>query len=356
MKKSKIQSRRSIKSSKKGSASTRSKRRTKERFPILIFFVILIFFLIWRIIVVVPQHKKVGLLSNKSFKTEIVEKNKASNYSSKEKGKKKSSNVVKENIKSKVIQENEKEGKINHHEGKKVDEISDNFYEPLYSIVVDDVGSNLELLQKTIENFPRFVTFAILPFQKYSKESAEFLKKEGFSILLHSPMEAKESHLNLDYKYIIRANSSQKEVEEILNKQLEDVPFVEGVNNHTGSKATEEEKVMRYVMKYLRKKNLYFLDSRTTPLTVAYKVALEEGVLATERKVFLDDDLKEEKIREAFDEFIIRGRKEKSSVAIGHFKEVTLKILKEKIAYWTNRGVKFVKLSDIIFRDDRRKS
>ena len=54
------------------------------------------------------------------------------------------------------------------------------------------------------------------------------------------------------------------EVHKVVESDLDSVPYVAGVNNHMGSRATQDAALMAEVMKTLAGHRLYFIDSRTT--------------------------------------------------------------------------------------------
>ncbi|NMC00706.1 MAG: divergent polysaccharide deacetylase family protein [Thermoanaerobaculaceae bacterium] len=341
----------------------RKKKKNLSNFiPTIIIASFIVVFLLWRIVVLIPKLKE-----NKEIQKETKTTVEKVEEKSKRKIKEKNQILEKENEKvekkpihiaekseKKELEKVKENGELENKKEKETipaprKELSGNLEgEPECSIVIDDVGSSLELLEYAVKILPKTTTFAIIPFQKYSRESAELLHKEGFHIILHSPMEAEETGLYYNTQYVLKSSMTKKEVEKALETQLEGVPYAEGMNNHTGSKATKDPELMRSVMKFAKSKGLYFLDSRTTPFTVAYKIAVEEGVRAAERKVFLDDDNRESAIILKIDELALLAQKEKKAVAIGHLRNSTIKTLASRIAYWQNRGVKFIALSDII--------
>jgi polysaccharide deacetylase 2 family uncharacterized protein YibQ len=79
------------------------------------------------------------------------------------------------------------------------------------------------------------------------------------------------------------------EVRRIIDGDLASVPYAAGVNNHMGSRATTHRAIMAVVMKVLADRHLYFVDSRTTPASVALAVARRQGLPTFYRSVFLDD-------------------------------------------------------------------
>lgn len=213
------------------------------------------------------------------------------------------------------------------------------------AIVIDDVGSSLELLREAARVLPRSVTFAVMPFMPYSGESAELLGKDGFHVILHSPMEAEDPG---KCRSCINVGMTRRQVADTLALQFGSVPRAEGLNNHTGSKATKDRVLMSYVMEELKKRGLFFLDSRTTPFTQALNAAKDAGVRSTERKVFLDDESIESGILLKMDELALAGIREKKAVGIGHLRPATIKALSKRIPYWQARGVVFIPLAEAV--------
>ena len=139
---------------------------------------------------------------------------------------------------------------------------------------------------------------------------------------------------------------------------LAQIPFIRGVNNHMGSHLTEFDFFMRPVMESIRRYNprLYFLDSRTSPRSVAYAQALDAGLSSTTRDIFLDNDANPEAIRLQYNIWLTRAHERGSAIAIGHPYPHTLDVLRENLPV-ADRDFKFVHLSQLILeREVRRKS
>ncbi|GEM_PF-226273 len=347
----------------------RKKRANFSQYiPSLIVASFIVIFLLWRILVLIPKVRE----NNHDYykqTTANVEKSEAKSIKKHNKKKEiaKQENIKVEPKREEIEKSSQKEGgqdsKLNNNDLRKKAEKKEKApslpenkiafseeteQQPKCAIVIDDVGSSIELLNYAVKVLPKTTSFAIIPFQKYSKESAEILHREGFHIMLHSPMEAEEKDISYNTPYVIRSSMTKKEVRQALEKQIEEVPYAEGMNNHTGSKATKDPDLMRSVMLFSKERGLFFLDSRTTPLTVAYKIAIEQGVRAAERKIFIDNDNRDSAIILKVDELALLAKKDKKAVAIGHLRSNTIKILESRIPYWQKRGVKFISLSDII--------
>jgi uncharacterized protein len=113
-----------------------------------------------------------------------------------------------------------------------------------------------------------------------------------------------------------------------------------GVNNHMGSRATTDRAAMDAVMEELKARGIFFLDSRTSPDSVAEDAARANGVPALRRDVFLDLTDDPDGVRLALQEAVARARESGHAVAIGHVHPVTLEVLGRELS----RGLPGVQL------------
>ena len=139
-----------------------------------------------------------------------------------------------------------------------------------------------------------------------------------------------------------------EEIEWRIAEVLKDIPEAVGMNNHQGSSATADGKVMSVVASVLKRNNKYFVDSRTTGKTVAEKIMREIGVPTARRHVFLDNDDSIDKISEKLNELINLARKQGVAIAIGHAKSNTLKVLKDAIPELVKDGYEFEFASQVV--------
>src|SRR6185436_2800697 len=114
---------------------------------------------------------------------------------------------------------------------------------------------------------------------------------------------------------VVLRSQSEEQITQTVEADLASVPGAVGVNNHMGSAATADDRVMRAVVRVLARRGLFFLDSRTTGATVAREAARKERVPAVSRRVFLDDVATEAAVGKALDELVARARAEGSAVA-----------------------------------------
>jgi polysaccharide deacetylase 2 family uncharacterized protein YibQ len=156
------------------------------------------------------------------------------------------------------------------------------------AIIIDDLGSNLgaerELLQL---RYP--LTFSVMPNLRHSTRIAEEAHREGREIMLHLPMQPEPGSSASPSPDELEAGMSSLAVRRTIEADLVSVPHARGVNNHMGSRATADTNLMTDVMQVLGERHLYFVDSRTTPDSVALEVARRMQLPAFYRSVFLDD-------------------------------------------------------------------
>jgi polysaccharide deacetylase 2 family uncharacterized protein YibQ len=218
---------------------------------------------------------------------------------------------------------------------------------PRVAVVVDDLGNELAPATR-IAGWREPVAGAVLPDLRWSAASAEALARGGHEVLLHLPMEPEGYPRVRPGPGLVLRSQSDAEIERLLEEDLATVPGAVGVNNHMGSAATADARVMRAVSRVLARRNLFFLDSRTTDATVAEKTAEEASVRAASRRVFLDDVAREDAIRAQLDELVRRAHQEGAAIAIGHPYPVTLFVLEKELPEMGKRGVELVKVGELV--------
>ena len=219
----------------------------------------------------------------------------------------------------------------------------DNEKKSRVALVIDDAGESLELLNELAQvSFP--VTVSILPGSTHDAESAGWAKRHGFEVMVHLPMEP-ESYPEKDPgKNAVLVSMTQRKLRERTLDLIEEIPYAAGVNNHMGSRFTQSGLKMNPVLDMIAAKELYFIDSRTTLYSVAFKMAQLKKIPSAERMLFIDED--DQKITERFRELIDLGRLNQGVVGIAHLKTSTLNVLKtfDPADY---RDVEFVFASEI---------
>jgi polysaccharide deacetylase 2 family uncharacterized protein YibQ len=222
----------------------------------------------------------------------------------------------------------------------------------LVALIIDDMGNSLEALNDIL-SIGQPITIAVLPFSTFARETAELAHSRNLEILLHLPLESQNNHETATgTDGMIFSGMDEGEILRILREDLDQIPFVRGVNNHMGSRVTMEAAAMRTILGGLKQKGLFFVDSRTTAQTVAYEEALRMGVPAARRDVFLDADEDRGMIRSRLLELFRTARGKGSAVGICHPFPETLQVLKDDFRLLGDYDLKAVPVSRLITRRD----
>lgn len=156
---------------------------------------------------------------------------------------------------------------------------------PAYiAVVIDDFGGLGEGREEMFK-LPVKFTGAVMPFMENSKTDAARLLAEGKEVIIHLPMEAKSGNRSWLGEKPLLTDMSDDEIKALLEDALSD-GYAVGINNHMGSKAAEDERVMGLVFEALSKKNLIFIDSMTTADSLGEAMGEKYDVPVIKRDVF----------------------------------------------------------------------
>jgi uncharacterized protein len=215
------------------------------------------------------------------------------------------------------------------------------------ALIIDDGGYNVEKL-KGLMGFGKPMTFAILPNVPHSRDAALLAHREGMEIMLHLPMEPQESERYSLEKDTVLTGMDKAEIQAILHKDLTQIPHVRGVNNHMGSKATGDLRIMKALMEVLKKEGLYFVDSHTSTHSMGPQAARQSGVAFASNDRFLDPEKDLEAIKKAIRLAIRKAKQEGKAVAIGHPHPLTVRAIREMIPEIEGAGVQMVFASGVV--------
>lgn len=216
---------------------------------------------------------------------------------------------------------------------------------PLIAVVIDDMGINRRRT-KDISSLKAPLTASFLTYGQSLNEQVAEAFASGHEIMIHVPMEPKKAtNLAPD---TLTVQMDETEIKSGLNKMLSLFDKVKGINNHMGSRFTEDRERMGYVMDVLNENHLFFLDSKTSSRSVGKAVAKENGVDYVHRHVFLDNENKLDYVLKQLDVTEKIARKNGYAIAIGHPKSQTFKALKLWLPTLNDKNVKLVHLSKIV--------
>ena len=224
---------------------------------------------------------------------------------------------------------------------------------PRVVIIVDDIGMNKSPIDELLK-LPAPVTIAVLPNLPYSDYAARQAHKKGREVMLHLPMEPKESsgYTGVDAgEDALLVGLPKTEILRRLDKNLSSVPHIQGVNNHMGSKFMESGELLELVLREIKGKELFFVDSKTSGASMGYEAATKLGVRSAERDVFLDDSSKGSSyVQSQLRQLVKVSQKKGYAIGICHPYPGTVKALSEMLPSMQNE-VDIVSVSSVLDRE-----
>jgi polysaccharide deacetylase 2 family uncharacterized protein YibQ len=218
---------------------------------------------------------------------------------------------------------------------------------PKVAIVIDDLGGENRISQELLRwDLP--LTFSVLPFTPHAKTLALEAHRQGREVILHLPMEPHGYPKIRPGEGVLLQEMDEARLLGQLSKDIEAVPYIKGVSNHMGSRLMEDPEKVKIVFSELKRRGLFFLDSRTTPQTIGLQVAQSVGLKAMERSLFIDHSSDEEKIKQKLERLIQLSLSTGKAVGIGHPHPSTIKCLKEMIPKIQEKGIDIVPLSTLM--------
>ncbi|WP_245568320.1 divergent polysaccharide deacetylase family protein [Ferrimonas futtsuensis] len=217
------------------------------------------------------------------------------------------------------------------------------------TLIIDDVG--YRQTDKGVLALPAATTLSVLPHTPWGRQLAIAGWRRGNEIMLHLPMLADGG--NALGPSALVGGMTPWEVQVTIKRALADIPFVQGINNHMGSTLTRQRPMMDSVMTEVADRDLYFVDSLTTPDSVAYDAAVAQGIPALKRHVFLDNETQEVDLQKQFDQAVTIAKRYGRAVLIGHPYPETLAFLEQTLPILEDQGVSLVPASALLSDEQR---
>lgn len=216
--------------------------------------------------------------------------------------------------------------------------------EPVYiGIIIDDLGNTWTQGRRAAQ-LPGSVACAVLPHSRFGKRIAIEAHRQSKEVLLHQPMEPMDADKHAGPGRL-QTGMPPLEIALTLRYNLGAVPHVIGINNHMGSRLTQDEVVMQSVMQTLKQVGgLFFVDSLTSPNSVAARSARKQQIPTLVRDIFLDNVQQEMAIGKQLDRLIQLARQRGYALAIGHPYPETLAVLDRRLPMLQQAGVTLVSL------------
>lgn len=213
------------------------------------------------------------------------------------------------------------------------------------AIIVDDGGYGGAPTEKIL-SLNTSLTLAILPFTPYAAETATRAAQLGFQVLIHMPMESFSTKTT--FPGSVLTHMTQEEMRDVITRARADVPNAVGMNNHTGSKFTQNAEALSLFFAALKDTSLFFIDSRTTGKSKAFDTAVSAGIRARSSNLFLDNSPDADAILAQTKKLIALAQQHGSAIGICHFRHATAQVLERVIQEIQNAGVQLVHVSELV--------
>ncbi len=213
-------------------------------------------------------------------------------------------------------------------------------------IIIDDLGSNMDVAKELLSMDKR-ITFSVLPKLKYSKDIADAVSLQNKEVILHLPMEP-VNHKHKPGPGAITDGMTLAQIQKQVDEDVKSVPHIDGMNNHMGSKATSNEKIMESVLSVAKEDGLFYVDSVTSPKSKGYSTARKLNLPTAKRDVFLDGVQNKAYVKSQLIKLKELAKKKGIAVGIGHPHPSTVEALKEMLPQLEKEGFQIVPASEVV--------
>lgn len=215
------------------------------------------------------------------------------------------------------------------------------------AIILDDSGQNLDLADRVVKmKYP--IALSVLPYTKHDRETVNLAKSMNKDVFLHLPMEPKSYPDTEPGKGAILLNMPSSLIEATINEDFNRLGDVDGVNNHMGSAFTENKEKMTEALLAISKRTSIFIDSHTTPGSVAFETCkgidtLKCGI----NKKFIDNSADPEYIKNKIYE-AARSLSNGDVIIIGHLRNSTVQVLNDVLPELEKQGVRITSVKEVV--------
>ena len=222
---------------------------------------------------------------------------------------------------------------------------------PRIAIVIDDFGYNGSETAMGIIDLDFPLTVSVLPNCPHTTTVARAAHRAGKEVIAHIPMEPRGYPEVDPGEGALMSNHTREQLVTRIDAALDDVPFAVGANNHMGSAFTTQHIPMRVLMEKLRERDLFFLDSMTTPESVGLSEARRARVPSTRNRMFIDSPLDESgriDVESQLNELAAVARRLGGAVGLGHPHPETLRVLRKMLPELESEGFELVFVSELV--------
>lgn len=217
---------------------------------------------------------------------------------------------------------------------------------PRVVLIIDDMGLDVKHSHQAMD-LPGPLTMSFMPYAKNLRAQTSYAISKGHELMVHVPMQPENAKLDAGPK-VLKVEQSPEQFLQILDNDLKSFGGYVGINNHMGSKMTQDRDGMARLMTELKKRGLLFVDSKTIGTSVAADEAKKAGVPFTVREVFVDDEETNKAIEGSLEHIEKLALTKGLAVAIAHPRAETVEALKAWLPTLKAKGIELVPVSAVV--------
>jgi polysaccharide deacetylase 2 family uncharacterized protein YibQ len=220
------------------------------------------------------------------------------------------------------------------------------------AIVIDDFGYQDQNLILSFCELPQPITFSIFPGEKHTAWIAQQAIEKNHGVMVHLPMEPIDYPARDPGPNAIFSDYEPEKIAELTQDALASVPHAKGINNHMGSRLTQNFEAMKVVLRVVKRWNFFFIDSVTSSQSVAYAVARDMDIPSGRNALFLDIVADEDAVVKRLYRLAAHARQEGTAIGIGHAKPNMLRALQRMLPELAEQGFVFVLAEEAVHPSD----
>ncbi|MCW2276612.1 divergent polysaccharide deacetylase family protein [Heliophilum fasciatum] len=218
------------------------------------------------------------------------------------------------------------------------------------AIIIDDLGNNADGTNELLElGCP--ITVAIMPFMHASAKESALAHERNFEVLIHLSLEAERSVSTAYTPNTITTALADDQIRKIINEAKASVPHAIGLNNHMGSKATADTRVMSVIAEQAKENDWLLVDSSTSQNSQMSKAAGNFGVPFACRDFFIDNEHNYASSVQSLMAAAADAKRTGNAVVIGHVGpdggKSTVKAIRDSLPKIQAMGIELVPISKI---------
>ena len=218
---------------------------------------------------------------------------------------------------------------------------------PRIALIIDDIGYSIPRARQFLRlNIP--ITFSVLPRVPHSRELAREIADQGHDVMLHQPMQPYDATLDPGPGALYEGDDPSR-ISGIIEANISEVPLAIGVNNHMGSRFTECEREIHEALRVIKKNDLFFVDSRTSLHSKAFRTARNLHLTADRRNIFLDTVRCESTILYRLNQLKQCAHRYGHAIGIGHPFPETARAIEYFLRDPEVSNISFVHISQVMY-------